>query len=426
MKLSNPNLRARSRYPESSGAGLVDGMRDLIVNLAWLESVRSSPQHPDHAKYLDFIRRGTCFVPYRYEGVLAFAPSRLLGYKENNFERHAANESRHGSATNAAISGLLGHQPQQNQALEERYHAFCLALGLKPAPAGNFGHPRKYWDPLEWSLGETVQRALPSIQPFTVGELYSRPEIAKLAGVAEEQQRGDWNTGYARPGNDFFIFANVGGSGRTGHNYPNRWDGPTLVWSGKMKTARGQRQIEDLLGGDYPVHVFWRSSDRSRFTYAGLGAPIEIWGEKPVQVRWTFISTGSSTNRRPSQRWRRGPPPTSGSRTSERVDGATSVYLLAMEGPVEAAFPALEPGMLVIKVGLSNDVDRRIEDLSCGIPPGCALRWKLVAKRTLPSGDEAFELETLLLERLRVRRQWIGGEFAAIPEADLPVLARLE
>lgn len=145
---------------------------------------------------------------------------------------------------------------------------------------------------------------------------------------------------------------------------------------------------------------------------------------RPVQVIWEFLDT-RPTSSGPQPQVRRGPPPLAGPRTAIRLDGETYVYLMSLEGPVSAAFPELHSEQKVVKVGMSNDPDRRLEDLSCGFPPGCALGWKLVATRSFRSGSDAFTAEGELLDQLRLTKNWIGGEFAVVTQERFEELKKL-
>ena len=76
----------------------------------------------------------------------SFAPSRLIGYVDNNFEKHAANEEKDGRDTNPAISVILGSDPLANAELEQAYQEYCRTLGFEPNERGSFGVERKFWD----------------------------------------------------------------------------------------------------------------------------------------------------------------------------------------------------------------------------------------------------------------------------------------
>lgn len=121
--------------------------------------------------------------------------------------------------------------------------------------------------------------------PFTINNHYSRKQVLSVVGLPDPEG-GNWYTGYARHGEDFFIFCNVGTAGRTGHDYKNRWDGEELVWFAKSGTHVGQPVIQRLLEGTHDVYIFWRSDNSGPFTFAGLGHPVRVTTTTPVRVRW--------------------------------------------------------------------------------------------------------------------------------------------
>lgn len=252
---------------------------------------------------------------------------------------------------------------------------------------------------------------------FQVGEKYARVDVADAIGMPESRRGGNWHTGYDRWNGEFFIFCNIGIAGRTGHDYANRWYGPNLIWYGKSRTTASDPEIQDLTSGRYPVHIFWRCDDRAPFTYAGRATPAWIQGSKPVEITWLFDfaveSAGSTTSSvfHSAPQWRRGPPPTTSEVTIYKQDGPASTYLMTLHGANRATFPNKPEDMLIAKVGMSNDPDRRLFELNYGFAPGCTLGWQLQGSRLYPSGRAAFEAEGALLERMRLRGRWIGGEF---------------
>ena len=123
---------------------------------------------------------------------------------------------------------------------------------------------------------------------FNKGQTYTRGEVADAIDLPSGRRVGNWATGYASWQGEFFVFCNVGVAGRTGHDYPNKWEGSELTWFGKGPSHRSQPQIKKMTSGESPVHVFWRSSDRSPFTYAGIGKAAAISASTPVKVKWTF------------------------------------------------------------------------------------------------------------------------------------------
>lgn len=410
-------------FPATAGAyaagRLVASLDELKVNLAHFERLRADQDHPEHSAYLGFIERGHTLLPYTTAASLAFAPSRLVGYRNNTLARHAANGGKDGKETNPTISRILGAPYAKDDRLERAYRKFCGEQGLAP-----HDRTRRYWPPVHIDTDPLPTAPAPSV--FDRQRLYTRQDIADAIGLASTG--GNWDTGYARYGGEFFIFANVGSKGRTGHNYANRWDGKRLLWSAKNGARLGQPEITALLSGDYPIHIFWRAAQREAFTYAGLAAPREVEETTPIRIAWNFeerySAEGGEDCGRPGPR--RGPPPVCGPRTAVYHDGPTCVYMLELIGPIEQLFPSLAAGHRVVKVGMSNDPDRRVDELSCGLPPGCTLYWKVVATRLLGSAREAFDVESVLLERLRIRGHILGGEFAALPREEFSQLRDLQ
>jgi hypothetical protein len=123
---------------------------------------------------------------------------------------------------------------------------------------------------------------------FDVGTKYTRAQIQDLLGVPEDRRGGDWATGYTRFVDEFFVFCNVGSAGRTGHDYPNRWEGEQLVWSAKNRSNVSQPLMRAVAAGSLPAHIFHRSADRSPFTCAGRATAADVQDSTPVIVRWSF------------------------------------------------------------------------------------------------------------------------------------------
>ncbi len=123
--------------------------------------------------------------------------------------------------------------------------------------------------------------------PFHVGSDYTRNDIFAVVGLPEHSG-GPWYTGYTSRGPDWFIFCNVGISGRTGHDYENYFIGDDLVWSAKTNTHLRQPVIQQLLNPTGKVYLFYREGQRDPFTFAGSAHPVEVFDTAPVKVRWRF------------------------------------------------------------------------------------------------------------------------------------------
>ncbi|MGX4802062.1 HNH endonuclease [Bradyrhizobium guangdongense] len=122
---------------------------------------------------------------------------------------------------------------------------------------------------------------------FEVGAEYTRADVQELLRVPESRRGGDWDTGYTSYNNELYIFCNIGAAGRTGHDYPNRWEGDDLVWSAKNRSRINQPLMQAIASG-LPARIFHRSVDRAPFVYAGMARAVDVRDSSPVKVRWSF------------------------------------------------------------------------------------------------------------------------------------------
>jgi putative restriction endonuclease len=154
---------------------VVKALQQVAENIEKLENARSNPSNASAAAYRALIKRGTCFVPYTSKDGLAFAPSRFVGYVENNLSTHTNNPDRDGRVTNAALNKIFGSQPRLDESLEHHYLAFCAQVGVEPSQTGAFGVARKYW---------VTSDALEIMESDATTEILRNPEIPET----EKQQ----------------------------------------------------------------------------------------------------------------------------------------------------------------------------------------------------------------------------------------------
>lgn len=113
----------------------------------------------------------------------------------------------------------------------------------------------------------------------------------------------------------------------------------------------------------------------------------------------------------------RGPRPSFGEVVHTSVDGETRVYLMRLVGRLAELFPSHNlHEKAVIKVGRTNDVKRRAEEMNGGFPPGLDLSWRPELSQTFANGDAAHDVEQALIQDLKRRGYAIGREFAIVPE----------
>ncbi len=181
--------------------------------------------------------------------------------------------------------------------------------------------------------------------------------------------------------------------------------------------------------------MFWRGRDRAPFTYAGVGGAQGAWGEKPVEVLWRFDdapapnSAGSESTLAPTglgrAAFQHGPPPSFGFKQMLAEDGECHLYLMVLEGIVDALFPDLSPTASkrsIVKVGISRDPGRRQREINVGFPKGATARWVVRKTRRFATAGDAFTAEGALLSQLADTDRWISGEFAVVSDDDLDTL----
>ena len=132
---------------------------------------------------------------------------------------------------------------------------------------------------------------------FQINQLYSKRDIYAQLKVPADVQ--NWNTGYHEYKGMFYIFANIGVAGRTGHDYNNAWEKKDkLKWYGKTNSHLNQPSVKRLLDPATVVNIFTRENDRAPFTYKGIGVATNIQDTSPIQVTWVL-----NTNIPPQLAW---------------------------------------------------------------------------------------------------------------------------
>ncbi len=129
---------------------------------------------------------------------------------------------------------------------------------------------------------------------FVPGRKYSRAEVQQAVISSPATMGGKWNTGIVEHDGDFFIFANLGVPGRTGHDYDNGWEEDRLRWYHHSESHIEWPQIRRLLDPERRIHVFWRRAKRGLFKYAGEGIPMTVSDTTPVEILWSFNNSKPS------------------------------------------------------------------------------------------------------------------------------------
>jgi hypothetical protein len=130
--------------------------------------------------------------------------------------------------------------------------------------------------------------------PYIVGKQYTKADIYRLAGVPKHQQKGNWNTGYTKWRQDWYVFCNVGIPGRSGHQHANKFVGDELYWFGKSRSHVKQDSITSMLNPAGAVFVFYRGNNQQPFTFAGQAiAKLRRPNTSPVELTFSFEGSAS-------------------------------------------------------------------------------------------------------------------------------------
>jgi len=86
----------------------------------------------DKKKYMALVKGGKCFLPYFNDKKgLFFAPSRFLGYKNNNIDIHIKNIAKDGRVTNKVINKILQYHPTGSSLFSSKFEEFLDKLGIQ-------------------------------------------------------------------------------------------------------------------------------------------------------------------------------------------------------------------------------------------------------------------------------------------------------
>lgn len=119
---------------------------EILDNIKTLNDYLNPYGYLDKRRFaLDLIKNGICFVAYKDGDIIKFAPSRFLGYLNNDMAKHEANDYKDGRETNPIISDILRSEPSEDPEMEVAYQAYCSKLYMSVGKNGSFGRKRKFW-----------------------------------------------------------------------------------------------------------------------------------------------------------------------------------------------------------------------------------------------------------------------------------------
>ncbi len=121
---------------------LIENVSELMVNLFQVDTYLNSDNDVEYNEITTLIKRGTDFVVYKSNSDYHFAPSRFIGYLNNDLMTHLVkNNGKDGRDTTPCINRILSKSCKKDKIWEDKFLEFCQKLGVQPSNKTN----RKYW-----------------------------------------------------------------------------------------------------------------------------------------------------------------------------------------------------------------------------------------------------------------------------------------
>lgn len=202
-----------------------------------------------------------------------------------------------------------------------------------------------------------------------------------------------------------------------------RDNGWTEKWSHAMPVVRAWRVDEPMLLETIAPVTYRAEAGQAIAVWSPELTPSEIYLALKVKVTEVNVSgeppvAETAVKKRPLAEVfqpSKAFPGSFGERTSTYEDGPTHLYLARFDGDCFAVTGLPKPQFdksALIKIGVSNDVKRREEELNCGFPPAAKGRWKIEITSQLYDKKAAAEAaEKAFKDRGQKELISLGGEF---------------
>lgn len=145
----------------------IESKDEIIENIERLEKYLCEGNDEERYFVIKLIKKGRCFVTYQVNGEIRFCPSRFVGYKSNNMNRHLSSNSKDGRETNPVITKTLNIKLEPSGNLRNLHREYCQSFGVTPDNV-----KKKFWD-LE-SQDAIIIEDEDSISSFPEGAIVER------------------------------------------------------------------------------------------------------------------------------------------------------------------------------------------------------------------------------------------------------------
>jgi hypothetical protein len=128
---------------------LVRNVTHIINNVAIFERYGRSENPTEREFFNEHLRRGMNFVAIKIGDKYVFAPSRFVGYIDNDMNKHEDNPYKDGRDTDIRLKEIMKSQQMSDILIEQAFLNMCSELNIVPD-----NRERQYWvielPNLEW------------------------------------------------------------------------------------------------------------------------------------------------------------------------------------------------------------------------------------------------------------------------------------
>ena len=118
----------------------INNIDELRTNLELFEHYLCEGSDSEINSVGKLIAGGMSFVSYKIGNEWRFAPSRFVGYCNNDLDKHSVNDTKDGRVTNPIIDKIADSKLAMSDFLELKYLDYCRSIGVSP-----HNKKRKYW-----------------------------------------------------------------------------------------------------------------------------------------------------------------------------------------------------------------------------------------------------------------------------------------
>lgn len=115
----------------------IENRTDVIKNIYTLYSYLRSNSEEERGWALNRFKQGKWYIVEPFGNMLFFAPSRFVGYKNNNIAKHTENH-RDGTQTNEYFRRNKLYKISENEFLSKQFKNFMLSIGIEKESAQFF------------------------------------------------------------------------------------------------------------------------------------------------------------------------------------------------------------------------------------------------------------------------------------------------